>query len=81
MPSGWIYNLSAKGAGVYADQLPADHALDVVRQSNDILAERIALFRDRLLGVTALSLTNIEASVQEIERIDTLGQGRNRVWV
>jgi predicted TIM-barrel fold metal-dependent hydrolase len=60
--------LICQGAGVYADQLPADQALEIVRQSNDILAERIALYKDRLFGVTALSLKNIEASVKEIER-------------
>jgi predicted TIM-barrel fold metal-dependent hydrolase len=70
---GLDLQLICQGAGVYADQPPADHALDVVRQSNDILAERIAPFRDRLLGITALSLKNIEASVQEIERCSTKG--------
>ena len=65
--------LVCQGAGVYADQLPADQALAVVRQSNDILAQRIAPHKDRLMGVTALSLKNTDASVQEIER--TAAQG------
>lgn len=60
--------LICQGAGVYADQLPANQALEIVRQSNDILAERVAPHKDRLFGVTALSLKNIDASVKEIER-------------
>jgi predicted TIM-barrel fold metal-dependent hydrolase len=60
--------LICQGAGVYADQLPPAQALEIVRQSNDVLAQRIAPHKDRLMGITALSLKNIDASVQEIER-------------
>ena len=70
---GLDLQLVCQGAGVYADQLPAEHALNVVTQSNNILAERIAPHRDRLFGVTALSLKNIEASVKEIERTSSQG--------
>jgi len=70
---GLDLQLICQGAGVYADQLSEDHALEIVRKSNDILAERIAPHRDRLLGITALSLKNIEGSVKEIER--TVAQG------
>jgi predicted TIM-barrel fold metal-dependent hydrolase len=65
--------LICQGAGVYADQLPAESALEIVKQSNDILAQRIAPHKDRLFGVTALSLKNLDASVKEIER--TAAQG------
>ena len=65
--------LICQGAGLYADQLPAAQALEIVRQSNAILAERIAPHTDRLAGVTALSLQNIEASVRELQR--TAAQG------
>lgn len=65
--------LICQGAGVYADQLPAEQALEIARQSNDVLAQRIAPHKDRLMGVTALSLKNIDASVKEIER--TAAQG------
>lgn len=61
--------LICQGAGVYADQLPAQQALEVVRQSNDILAQRIAPYKDRLFGMAALSLKNIDASTAEIERL------------
>jgi aminocarboxymuconate-semialdehyde decarboxylase len=70
---GLDLQLVCQGAGVYADQLAADQALEIVRQSNDILAQRIAPHKDRLMGVTALSLKNIDASVKEIER--TVAQG------
>ncbi|HSE88169.1 MAG TPA: amidohydrolase family protein [Candidatus Binatia bacterium] len=67
--------LICQGAGLYADQLPGAQALAVVRQSNRLLAERIALHRHRLMGVTALSLKNIDASVEELERTSTRGFG------
>jgi predicted TIM-barrel fold metal-dependent hydrolase len=65
--------LVCQGAGVYADQLPAEQALEIVRQSNEILGQRIATHKDRLFGVTAMSLKNIDASVREIERTATEG--------
>ena len=65
---GLDFQLICQGAGIYADQLPADQALEIVRQSNDVLAQRIAPHKDRLAGITALSLKNIDASVKEIER-------------
>jgi predicted TIM-barrel fold metal-dependent hydrolase len=65
---GLDLQLICQGAGVYADQLPPQQALEVVRQSNNILAERIAPHKDRLAGITALSLKNIDASIEELER-------------
>jgi predicted TIM-barrel fold metal-dependent hydrolase len=66
--AGLDIQLICQGAGVYADQLPADQAREIVRLSNTVLAERLQGHGDRLLGVTALSLKNIDASVAEIER-------------
>ncbi len=71
--AGLDLQLICQGAGVYADQLPAEQALEIARQSNDVLAQRIAPHKDRIMGVTALSLKNIAASVKEIER--TAAQG------
>ena len=73
--AGLDLQLICQGAGVYADQLPAAEALEIVRQSNDVLAQRIAPHKDRLIGVTALSLKNIAASVNEIERTAAQGFG------
>jgi predicted TIM-barrel fold metal-dependent hydrolase len=71
--AGVDLQLICQGAGIYADQLPPAEALAVVRQSNRLLAERIAPYRDRLMGITALSLKNIDASVNELERSATQG--------
>jgi len=61
--------LICQGAGIYADQLSADQALDIMRHSNDVLAQRLAPHKDRLGGIIALSLKNIGESVREIERM------------
>jgi predicted TIM-barrel fold metal-dependent hydrolase len=70
---GLDLQLIGQGAGIYADQLPAAQALDMVRESNTLIAQRIAPYRDRLMGAAALSLKNIDASIQELERISTQG--------
>ena len=70
---GLDLQLISQGAGLYADQLPADQALKIMQLSNTMLAERIAPQRDRLIGITALSQKNIAASVEELER--TASQG------
>jgi 5-carboxyvanillate decarboxylase len=71
--AGIDLQLICQGAGIYADQLPAEQALAIVRQSNTMLAERLAAHRDRLIGVTALSLKNIEASIKELARTSSEG--------
>jgi aminocarboxymuconate-semialdehyde decarboxylase len=70
---GLDLQLICQGAGLYADQLPQEQALEVMRQSNSLLAERIAPYRDRLMGMTGLSLKNIDASVTELERTSNQG--------
>jgi predicted TIM-barrel fold metal-dependent hydrolase len=45
----------------------------ITRRSNDVLAERIAPHGGRFLGVIAVSLKNIAASIQEIERMAAKG--------
>lgn len=70
---GLDLQLICQGAGLYADQLPKEQALEVVRLSNDVLAERIAPYSGRLMGATALSLKNIDASVNELERASAQG--------
>jgi len=71
--AGLDLQLICQGAGVYADQLPAEQALEIVRWSNDVLVQRIEPRKDRLMGVTALSLKNIAESVKEIERTAARG--------
>ena len=62
-----------QGAGIYADQLSAAQALEIMRQSNDVLAQRIAPHQDRLGGIMALSLKNIGESVREVDRMAKQG--------
>jgi predicted TIM-barrel fold metal-dependent hydrolase len=71
--AGIDLQLICQGAGIYADQLTAAQALEVMHQSNDILAQRIGPHKDRLGGITALSLKNIPESVVEIDRMARQG--------
>ncbi|HEX9443226.1 MAG TPA: amidohydrolase family protein [Candidatus Binatia bacterium] len=71
--AGIDVQLVCQGAGLYADRLPADQALAITRRSNDLIAERIAPHGRRFLGVIAVSLKNIRASVDEIERMAAKG--------
>ena len=48
--AGVDLQLICQGAGVYADQLPAEQALEIVRQSNDVLAERTRAVQRSLDG-------------------------------
>jgi predicted TIM-barrel fold metal-dependent hydrolase len=70
---GLDLQLVCQGAGIYADQLPPDQAFEIMRESNRLIAERITPYRDRLIGVTALSFKNISASVDELERTSKEG--------
>ncbi len=65
--------LVCQGAGVYADSLPATQAMEIVRKSNDLIAERITPYRDRLIGIIAVSMKDIPGSVKEIERMAAKG--------
>jgi len=65
--------LVCQGASEDADQLPADQAMAMARRSNDIIASRIGAHTDRFSGVTALSLKNVEDSVEEIDRMAAKG--------
>jgi aminocarboxymuconate-semialdehyde decarboxylase len=71
--AGLDLQLVCQGAGLYADQLPCEQALEIASQSNRLLAERIAPYRERLIGIAALSLKNIDASVKELERTSSQG--------
>ncbi len=71
--AGIDLQLICQGAGIYADQLSGAQALEVMHQSNDILAQRIAPHQDRLGGIVAVSLKNIAESVNEIDRMAQQG--------
>ena len=65
--------LICQGAGIYADSLPAHQAMEMVRRSNDLIAERVSRDPSRLSGVIAVSMQNIGGSVKEIERMAAKG--------
>jgi predicted TIM-barrel fold metal-dependent hydrolase len=71
--AGIDFQLVCQGASEDADQLDGADAMEMARLSNDVLAERIAGHTDRFGGITALSLKNVEASVEEIERMASRG--------
>ncbi|KUI37513.1 amidohydrolase family protein [Mycobacterium sp. GA-2829] len=57
-----------------AEALPAAHAVDVVRQTNDDLAEVIAAHPDRFAGFAALPMRDPQAAATELQRaVGTLG--------
>jgi len=70
---GLDLQLVCQGAGVHADFLPPDQAMEMVRESNNLLAQRLNVYRDRLMGVMAISLKNAEGSVAEIDRMAARG--------
>jgi predicted TIM-barrel fold metal-dependent hydrolase len=71
--AGIDMQLVSQGAGIYADRIPAAEAMAIARKSNDLLAERIAPHRGRLLGVTAVSMKDVPGSIKEIERMSVKG--------
>ncbi len=71
--AGIDFQLVSQGASEDADQLDGADAMEMARLSNDVLAERIGGHTDRFSGITALSFKNIEASVEEIERMVSRG--------
>ena len=77
--AGVEVQLICQSAAMDADQLPADKAMAMVRKSNDILAEKIAAYPGRLMGVIGISLKNIEGSVDEIQRM--VGRGFRAVLI
>lgn len=71
--AGVALQLVSQGAGLEADRLAPARALEMARRSNDLIAARIEPFRDRLFGVMAISLGNVDESVKEIERMAERG--------
>jgi len=71
--AGVDLQLVSQGAGVNAERLPPDQAMEIVRQSNDIIAARIAPYPDRLMGSIAFTWADPAASAQEIERMAASG--------
>lgn len=71
--AGVDIQLVCQGSTVAADQLSGTLAMAIAGRTNDLIAERIAPFSGRLLGVIAVSLGCPEESMREIERMAAKG--------
>jgi predicted TIM-barrel fold metal-dependent hydrolase len=73
--AGIDVQLVCQGAGLNADALglPPDEALRLVRWSNDLIAERVAPYSERLFAVAGITYTDPEGSAVEIERMAARG--------
>jgi predicted TIM-barrel fold metal-dependent hydrolase len=67
------FQLVSQSAGVNGDRLPADIAIELVRLSNDVIADRIAAYPDRLAGSIAVTWQDPAGSIQELERMAARG--------
>ncbi len=67
--AGIDMQIVSQGAGVNADRFGPEQAMGIVRKSNDLIAERIALYPDRLMGSIAFTWADLAGSAQEIERM------------
>jgi predicted TIM-barrel fold metal-dependent hydrolase len=71
--AGIEIQLVCQGSTIVPDQLPSDQALEIARRTNDLIAERIAPYSGRLMGVITVSVVSIYGSVREIERMASQG--------
>ena len=71
--AGVDIQLVCQGSAVTSDQLPAEKALEMAQWTNDLIAERLSPYQDRLIGVVATALKSIDGSVREIERMAARG--------
>jgi len=71
--AGIDVQLVSQGAGLNADGLDPERSMEVVRASNDVIAERTADHPDRLFGTIAISWQDPTGSVAEIERMARRG--------
>ncbi len=73
--AGIELQLVCQGAGLNVDALglPAEQALGLVRQSNDLIAERVAPYPDRLFAAVGVTYADPDGSAAEIERMAARG--------
>ena len=71
--AGVDVQLVSPGAGVNGDRFGADKALELARLANDVIAERISSYPDRLLGNVSITLKDPEGTIREIERMAARG--------
>jgi predicted TIM-barrel fold metal-dependent hydrolase len=61
--------LVSQGAGLNADGFAPEVGMELVRASNDAIADRVAPYPDRLAGTVAISWSDPAGSAAEIERM------------
>jgi len=71
--AGVDLQLVCQGSTAIPDQLPAEQAMEIAQRTNNLIAERISHYEDRLIGVVATSLKNVGGTVKEIERMAAMG--------
>jgi predicted TIM-barrel fold metal-dependent hydrolase len=67
--AGIDLQLVSQGAGLNADSLPREAAVELMRMGNDLVAERAAPFSDRLRGTVAVTYNDAHASAAEVDRM------------
>jgi predicted TIM-barrel fold metal-dependent hydrolase len=71
--AGIDMQIVSQGGGLNSDYFDPKVAMELVGVSNDLIAERIAPYRDRLIGSVAVTYKDAEASANEIERMASQG--------
>ncbi len=71
--AGIDVQLVSQGAGLNGDRFSADEAMEIARASNDLIAERIEPYPDRLIGSIVVTFRDPEGSVAEIDRMAERG--------
>ena len=71
--AGIDMQIVSQGGGLNSDHFGAKVAMELVGMSNDVIADRIAPYRDRFIGSVAVSYKDAEASANEIERMANEG--------
>ncbi len=77
--AGIDVQIVSQGGGLNSDYFEPKVAMELVGVCNDIIAERIAPYRDRLIGSVAVTYKDAEASANEIERM--AGEGFKAVML
>jgi predicted TIM-barrel fold metal-dependent hydrolase len=73
--AGVDLQLVSQGAGLNADPLPRGAAVELMRLGNDLMAERVGRYKDRLRGTIGVTYGDAQASAAEIDRMAGNGFG------
>lgn len=71
--AGVDVQLISPGAQFDPNCLPTEEAMHLVRRVNDLIAEGVSAYPDRLIGLVAICPRDVQGSVAEIERLAARG--------